>query len=95
MALGFVVARFGLFLTLLAASGAASGHGHWPSAALGIALVLLGAGSILAALHNHRVYVRSLPREDIPEVPIPGLTSLLALSVAVVGLLLVAYLAVT
>ena len=57
MALGFVVARFGLFLTLLAASGAASGHGHWPSAALGIALVLLGAGSILAALHNHRVYV--------------------------------------
>lgn len=95
MALGFVVARFGLFLTLLAASGAASGHGHWPSAALGIALVLLGAGSILAALHNHRVYVRSLPREDLPEVPIPGLTSLLALSVAVVGLLLVAYLAVT
>ena len=96
MALGFVVARFGLFLTLFAASGAASGRpGHWPSAALGIALVVLGAGSILAALHNHRIYVRSLPREDLPEVPMPQLTSLLALAVAVVGLLLVVYLAVT
>lgn len=98
MALGFVVARFGLFLTLFAASGAAAGsgrHGHWPSSALGIALVFLGAGAILAALRNHRVYIRSLPPQDLPEVPIPQLTSLLALSVAVVGLLLAAYLAFT
>ena len=95
MALGFVVARFGLFLTLVAASDAAGGHGRGASAALGIALVILGAGSILAALHNHRVYVRSLPREDVPEVPLPRLTSLLALSVAVAGLLLVTYLAIT
>lgn len=97
MALGFVVARFGLFLTLFAASGAAarSGqHGHWPSTTLGIALVLLGAGSILAALNNHRLYIRALPPEDLPSLPLPGLTSLLALSIAILGLLLAVYLAV-
>ena len=97
MALGFVVARFGLFLTLLAASNVASGrshHTHWPSSALGIALVALGAATILAALHNHHAYVRSLPPEDLPKLPVPWLTSLLSLSVAFVGLLLAVYLAV-
>jgi putative membrane protein len=97
MALGFVVARFGLFLTLLSApSGSPSGshHTHWLSSALGIALVVLGAGAILGALHNHRVYVRSLPPEDLPKVAIPWLTSFLAFSVAVVGLLLAVYLAI-
>ena len=97
MALGFVVARFGLFLTLLSASsGSPSGshHTHWLSSALGIALVVLGAGAILGALHNHRVYVRSLPPEDLPKVAIPWLTSFLAFSVAVVGFLLAVYLAI-
>jgi len=95
MALGFVVARFGLFLTLLAASRVAPGdssHSHWPSSALGIALVVLGAAIVLGALHNHRLYVRSLPPEDLPKLAIPWLTSLLALSVAAVGLFLAAYL---
>jgi putative membrane protein len=53
MGLGFVVARFGLFVTLMSASSVspAGGHrSHWPSSALGIALVLLGAGAILGAL---------------------------------------------
>jgi len=96
MALGFVVSRFGLFLTLLAVSGAASesSYTHWTSSALGIALVALGAASILAALHNHRVYVRSLPPEDVPKLPIPWFTPFLSLSVAIVGLLLAVYLAV-
>ena len=97
MALGFVVARFGLFLTLLAASSAASDgshHPHWPSSVLGIALVALGAATILAALYNHRMYVRSLPPEDLPKLPIPWLTSFLSLSVAIAGFLLAVYLAV-
>jgi len=97
MALGFVVARFGLFLTLFAASRAAAESapgGHWPSSALGIALVLLGAGSILIALNNHRAYVRTLPPGDLPGVPLPEVTSLLALAIAVLGLLLAVYLAV-
>jgi len=98
IALGFVVARFGLFLTMIsAAQGAAAPvhRSHWPSSALGIALVLLGVGSILGALHNHRVFVRTLPAEDVPKLPIPWLTSLLALTVVAIGLLLAAYLVIT
>ncbi len=98
MALGFVVARFGLFLTLISASSAvpAGGHrSHWPSSALGIVLLILGAGAILGALHNHRSYVRSLPEEDRPNLPLPWLTPFLAGSVATVGLLLAVYLVVT
>jgi len=95
MALGFVVARFGLFLTLMSASGvspAGGQHGHWPSSALGIALVVLGTGAILGALQNHRLYVRSLPTQDLPKLAMPWLTSFLAGLVAAAGLLLAVYL---
>ena len=97
MALGFVVARFGLFLTLLATSSMASVSNqrtHWASSILGITLVVLGAAAIMAALHNHRVYVRSLPAEDVPKLPMPWFTSFLSLSVAIVGIVLAVYLAV-
>jgi putative membrane protein len=95
IALGFVVARFGLFLTLISASrvpAAGEHHGHWLSNALGIALVLLGAATILGALRNHRAYVRLLPAEDLPELPLPWLTSFLALAAAAVGFVLAVYL---
>lgn len=96
MALGFVVARFGLFLNLISADAAAQARlPHWPSAALGIALVAFGSASILAALYNHSAYVRSLPPEDVPKLPLPWLTTLLCASVAVVGLMLAGYLALT
>jgi len=95
MGLGFVVARFGLFLTILASAAADRTHRvHWPSSVLGIALVVLGAATILGALYNHRAYLRSLPPEHLPELPLPWLTSFLALAVGVVGLLLAVYLAV-
>ena len=94
--LGFVVSRFGLFLRLLPA--AASGmpgavHPHWLSNTLGIALVLLGSAAILAALFNHRAFVRSLPAEDVPYLGLPWLTPALALSLSLLGLLMAAYLA--
>jgi putative membrane protein len=97
IALGFVVARFGLFLSVLRASMAAesSHQSHWASSTFGIALVVLGAAAIIAALHNNRVYVRSLPPEDIPELPMPWFTSFLALSLALIGLALAIYLVVT
>lgn len=96
--LGFVVARFGLVLNLVTMSNpaAAAGHQpHWPSNALGIVLVVFGAVSILGALYNHHAYVRTLPAEDLPQVPFPRLTSLLCLSIAIAGFLLAAYLAAT
>jgi len=94
--LGFVVARFGLFLSVIAASGAAPGARgpHWASTALGILLVLLGSGTILAALANHRAYVRTLPRQDVPQLPAHWLAPFLSLCVALLGFLLAGYLAV-
>jgi len=95
IALGFVVARFGLFLALISASSVSTPeahHSYWLSSALGITLVVLGAATILGALQNHRVYIRSLPAEDIPELPIPWLASALALAVAAIGAFLVVYL---
>lgn len=99
MALGFVVARFGLFLAVIAASSpnaaALDAHrAHWPSSALGIALVVFGAGTILAALRNHHSYVRSLPAADRPNLPMPWLTPLLCISVAMLGFILAGYLAI-
>ena len=96
MAFGFVVARFGLFLGLLPASSQSAGATHqfnWISSTLGIALVVLGAAVILGALFNHRLYVRTLPAEDIPHLIMPWLTSFLSMALACIGFLLAAYLA--
>jgi putative membrane protein len=94
MAFGFVVARFGLFLGLLSVSNPSGAtHHNWISSTLGVALVLLGAAVILGALYNHRLYVRTLPSEDIPRLVMPWLTSFLSATLAVIGFLLAAYLA--
>ena len=93
MAIGFVVARFGLFLALMAASGTGQHpKTHWLSSALGIALVAFGAVTILAALHNHRAFVRSLPPQDRPSMPLAWLTSALCVSLAVAGIVLALFL---
>lgn len=97
IALGFVVARFGLFLTLVSASAIPSGavqHTHWPSSSLGITLVVSGAAFIFGALRNHRLYLRSLPPDDVPALALPWLTSFMAVSVATTGMLLAVYLAI-
>jgi putative membrane protein len=96
MGIGFVVARFGLFLQILGASSAEGRnvhHAHWPSNALGIVLVLLGSFTILAALYNHYAYVRTLPAEDVPGQPLPWMTTLVCVTLAGVGFVLAAYLA--
>jgi putative membrane protein len=97
MGLGFVVARFGLFLAVLTA--ATPDHRlpqvHWHSSALGIALVLVGAASILGALVNHRAHVGVLPPEDVPHEALHSLAAWVAGAVALTGFLLAAYLAVS
>ena len=97
MGIGFVVARFGLFLEIVGATSAAARqahHVHWPSNLLGIALVILGSLTILAALRNHYAYVRTLPPEDVPSLPLPWMTSFVCVTLALVGFGLAAYLAV-
>jgi putative membrane protein len=94
--LGFVVARFGLFLAMMPGTTASSAEpgSHWVSATLGIALVVLGSLSVIGALLNFRLLVRSIPDEDRPQLALPWLTTTLALSIALVGLLLAVYLIV-
>jgi putative membrane protein len=100
IALGFVVARFGLFLHLLAGPSGIPHDGslattHGPSGLLGVVLVLSGSVIILGAFLNHRRYVSSLPLSDLPSLSIPWLSSFLSLSVVLVGVLLAAYLLFT
>ncbi len=98
MALGFVVAKFGLFLTLLTTAGAGDHHIHQGSDFsnfFGMALVMIGVAITLGAQYNHHRYVKTLPPADVPELAITCLGSLLTLSVALVGGLLTVYLAMT
>jgi len=92
IALGFVVARFGLFLTLLAAG--ATPRDHALSSILGVVLVIAGALMMLGALRNHRGYLQSLPPEDIPRVAMPWLAPAATLALVCFGLALAVYLAV-
>ena len=97
IALGFVVARFGLFLELIQASshpGTAPAQASWQSTALGVSLVLLGAVAMLAALWNHLHYVKTLPARDVPAMPMRWLPLVVGTAIALLGILLAGYLAV-
>lgn len=98
MAFGFVVARFGLFLSLLASQHALSVS---PidirprfSAVVGIALVVLGAVSILFAAVQHRAYVSLLPVGDLPTSHNRTFPLVVAVLLAFLGLALAVYLAI-
>lgn len=97
MAFGFVVARFGLFLRLLAVQmGNAVPDGlfhHQISNAVGIALVLLGVACMALGAVQHRRYVATLPPADVPRSHAAVYPVALALVLAALGLVLAAYLA--
>lgn len=63
--LGFVVARFGIFLRMLhqATGGDVSSFG---STAIGVALVLFGSAGVAVAAWNHVSFCRQLPAADRP-----------------------------
>ncbi len=93
MALGFVVARFGLFLALLGASqaGVSPALGHRLSAGVGVVLMLSSAAVLLLALHNHVHFIRTLPSHDVPDQPARWLPVVLSLLMAACALMLAAY----
>jgi len=98
MAFGFVVARFGLFLRLLAQQQGqgipqAELHNH-VSNVVGIALVLLGVGCMIVGAVQHRSYVSTLPRGDIPRSHAAIYPISLSLMLAFLGIVLAIYLAV-
>jgi putative membrane protein len=97
MGLGFVVARFGLFLRLLSqqAQGTFGHSASGASAALGVLFVLIGAIAILVATAQHRRYVATLPQADLPASYSRAFAVVLSAAVGLLGLLLAAYLVVS
>ena len=97
MALGFVIARFGLFLQLLslqAPGGRPPGHA-WVSAALGIAFVLAGALASLVATIQHRRFVSNLPQIDLPQSYSGAFGAMFGFFIALVGVVLALYLGIS
>jgi putative membrane protein len=95
MGFGFVVARFGLFLSEMAASNnmtvAQPGHGF--SLPVGVALIVMGiVVNIVAAIRHHR-YIKALDRGQFKQFYGPGFVYLVAGFLAVIGLGVAVYLA--
>ena len=88
MAFGFVVARFGLFLSLVP-GGHQSGYSSRLSPALGAALVIIGVAAIAAGTLEYRRYCRALRPEDLPSPRASRLPQALAWMIVVLGLALV------
>jgi len=94
IALGFVVARFGLFIQLFAQqSQAPSSPTHYHlSAALGVAFVIVGSLAILAAIVQHRRFIATLSPTDLPPAYSRDFALVLSAVVAALGIGLAAYL---
>jgi putative membrane protein len=90
--LGFVVARFGLFLRMLR-EPSFEAHPSWNSAFLGTTLVLLGSTAMLMAAVQHHRFTRELGATERPRSYWMLLPLLFAIAVAATGLLLAAHLA--
>ena len=93
IAIGVVLARFGLFLELLAAQvPAAARAGAGGSAVFGIAFVSVGALAIVVAVIQHRRFVATLPASDLPAQYSRAFAVGLSLAVAALGFALAGWL---
>lgn len=63
--LGFVVARFGLFLQMVAHGPEAKGH--WGSTTIGVGLVVLGAVAVGMGAWQHVRFIRTLSKAERPQ----------------------------
>ena len=97
IALGFVVARFGLFMSLLAARDQApAAHlRHWPSNALGVLFVVVGTSTVFLAAIQHKRFVATLPAPNLPPSYSRTFAVGLSATIGLLGLLLAAYLLVS
>ncbi|MCC6212197.1 MAG: DUF202 domain-containing protein [Burkholderiales bacterium] len=92
MAFGFVIERFGLFVQMFQLTKGAApperGLSYW----LGLAFILIGALSCLAANAQFRVVLRSLKPAEIPQGYRAHLGEYVNYAVAAMGIALTAYL---
>ena len=96
MVVGFVVARFGLFMRLLSLQSTTANQAETGFAALlGVVFVLVGAVVILAATVQHGRFVATLPFADLPASYSRNVAVALSATIGFLGLLLAAYLVVS
>ncbi|MBA4032023.1 MAG: hypothetical protein C0478_14190 [Planctomyces sp.] len=90
--LGFVVARFGVFLQVLAGN-----HVFHPSIGswLGLMMIAIGALSLAVAAWQHLRFVKTLTLHERPAAWAVGYVVSLALSLSIVSILLAVYLALS
>jgi len=92
MGLGFVVARFGLFLRVFAdrtgeaglTSAVSPHHGH-ASTILGVALVALAVAMVAVSAWQYLRFLRTLRAQDIPHHYNPGMGVAFAGLLALIG----------
>lgn len=93
MALGFVVAKFGLFIRLLAHQGQTFVHDQQAaSSILGIGFIVLGAIAIIAAAIQQYRFVATIAHQDLPSGYSKNFTVCLTLLIAALGMGLAFYL---
>jgi putative membrane protein len=87
--LGFVVARFGLFLQVVRQDPNPASHPG--STYIGVGLVLLGSAAVMMAAWRHTRFCRTLRPIDKPREPLPNWSVWFAVALAVVGVVLAGY----
>jgi len=97
MALGFVVERFGIFVSLIAQQvGRVTNPMHMTaSSVIGTLLVAAGAGVIVFATVQHARFVRTLPAGDLPPSYRIGWALGFSIAFSVLGAALAIYLALS
>lgn len=88
--MGFVVARFGLFLRMVRTGGPTSSSSG--STAIGVGLVLLGSAALLLASWQHVRFCRTLAPADRPDAYGIHWSVGFAGMLAAIGVVLAAYL---
>ena len=91
MGFGFVVARFGLYMRMLAEMPIDPVN-HVISTTIGVALVVLGIVAAVVASWQHARFLSALPDHDRPRNYWAGFALLFANALGIVGVLLAAYL---
>lgn len=94
IAIGFLVSRFGLFIQLFSAQVPDLTHHDSASlsATIGIGFVLTGALAIATAAIQHRRFVSTIAASGLPSAYSSKLAVLLSFFIAMLGVVLAAYL---
>ncbi|MBB1127215.1 YidH family protein [Thiospirillum jenense] len=92
MAFGFVVERFGLFLHIMAQHQTQIGH-YDAALVLGMSFIIVGVVLLLISMRQYRLVIKTLSPAEIPTGYWINMGVLTNLIMAILGLALLAYLA--